>query len=180
MKTFTRVLNAVFTIAVLLVLAMAVVPYIKLPNRIRIYAVASQSMVPALLKGDLIAVRQESNYQTGDIITFSNPSGGKRVDTITHRIIEVGEKSGAAVYKTKGDANNAADGWNLTSDKILGKYVMKVPLVGSIITFSRTPLGLVLLIILPGTMIAYSELLNIAKEIRRLFHKKKPTHETKT
>lgn len=180
MKLFYRILNTVFTIAVLLVLALAVVPYINLPNRIRIYAVASQSMVPTILKGDLIAVRQESSYQTGDIITFSNPSGGKRIDTITHRITEVGEKSGATVYKTKGDANNAADGWNLTSDKVLGKYVLKIPLIGSIITVTRTPLGLILLIILPGTMIAYSELVNITKELRKLFHKKKPTHDTKT
>lgn len=180
MKTLGRVINTIFTVAVLVVLALAVLPYIKLPNQIRMYAVASQSMTPTLLKGDLIIVRYEPPYKKNDIVTFTNPAGGKRIDTITHRIIDVEQKNDVVVYKTKGDANNSTDGWKLTSDKILGKFVVKIPLVGNIITFTKTPLGLVLLVILPGTMIAYSELVNITKGIRRMFSKAKSNHETKT
>ena len=92
---------------------------------------------------------------------------------------KVAEKNGASVYKTKGDANNATDSWDIAPDKILGKDSFKVPLAGNIITFTKTPLGLVTLIILPGTMIAYSELMNIVKEIKKLFVKGKSDHDTK-
>ena len=81
-------------------------------------------------------------------------------------------KRGFTVYRTKGDANNAPDGWELKKSSILGKYVFKIPMIGSIVTFSKTPLGLILLIIFPGTIIAYSEAMNIKKEIKKFFSKK--------
>lgn len=168
-KIIKIIINIVFFLVLLLILS----SYLKIPylSKIKFYAVASQSMTPVLNKGDLIVVKEFKDYQKGDVITFTSPKPVRKFDTVTHRIISIEKKARQIFYITKGDANNTKDSWKINKINVHGKYFFKVFLVGTIVSFAKTPFGLVFLIIIPAAMIIYSEMLNIKKEISRLLNK---------
>lgn len=99
--------------------------------------VLSGSMEPAFSAGDLLVIRQQDRYEPGDIVTFSD--GGV---LITHRIIGREEDG----FRTKGDANNAADGALLRPQQIRGRVVCRLPAAGRVVLFLRTPAGLLLVL----------------------------------
>ncbi|MDY4173363.1 MAG: signal peptidase I [Evtepia sp.] len=100
--------------------------------------ITSGSMEPELSPDDIILIRQQDNYNMGDIITFQ--SGGSLV---THRIVAVTGEG----YITRGDANNADDAEPTVQEEVLGEVVACIPRVGSFIFFLKTPLGLTILIL---------------------------------
>ena len=59
------------------------------PFGIEILKVESNSMAPNFNKEDLIIIKEEKEYEVGDIITFKNLDG----IYVTHRIIEKDEKT---------------------------------------------------------------------------------------
>jgi len=130
-------------------------------------------MHPTLKKGDLILVKQQNNYKRAEIITFSNPISSKKSDTVTHRIVDITKEKGHLIYKTKGDANNSPDGWKVGENNIVGVTIYSLPLLGYIISISKTPFGFVLLILIPAFVLLYSEIQNIINELRKLFPVKK-------
>ncbi len=98
--------------------------------------------------GDLIFVDKvdPDDLKVGDVIAFM-------VDKafVTHRIIEVQEdEQGNPMWQTKGDTNNAMDQDPVTADEIVGIYNgTRVPFLGNVTLFSRTPLGMILFIGVP-------------------------------
>ncbi len=101
--------------------------------------VASGSMEPALSVDDLIFNRAQESYEEGDIITFQNGDS-----LITHRILSVTDHG----YVTQGDANNAADPDVVPKHAVVGRVVWEIPHIGSVLAFLKTPLGMVIFIIL--------------------------------
>ena len=77
------------------------------------FEVVSGSMSPAIEKWDLILIKNQDDYNVGDIVSFKSEDA-----YITHRIVE---KNGNT-YITQGDANNTVDS-PITKDKIAGKVV---------------------------------------------------------
>lgn len=169
MKKIGIIINILFSAVFLFILLLVFLSYFNNPLKLRLYGIASQSMYPALKKGDLILVKRQNNYKKKDIITFSNPIGTKKSDTVTHRIIDITKEKGHIKYKTKGDANNKADGWKIGENSIVGVTIYSLPLLGYIISISKTPIGFILLILIPAFILLYSEILNIKKELRKLF-----------
>jgi signal peptidase len=127
--------------------------------------VASGSMIPTLNIGDLIVVQGVLNVSDlkaaprpeGDIIVFRNPSD--KNELIVHRAINKTMHDGFWYIRTKGDANPAPDPWTgpdpldtwnyMVSEKLLiGKVVGRIPWLGYIPLYIRTPTGIVLLIAL--------------------------------
>ncbi len=135
--------------------------------------VRSGSMEPAMKTGSLLLIKSNENneYQEGDIVTFGPVSDAKML--ITHRISKVEGKNGELVYTTKGDANDGPDPRKLREEQILGKFFLAIPLIGYVVGFTQTPLGVTLLIVIPATILIYNEILNIKKEIKKRFLKKK-------
>jgi len=88
-----------------------------------VVAVFSESMVPTFEKGDLIFVQGGGEVKTGDIIVFDS---SYYKYPIIHRVISTSEEG----VRTKGDHNSAADPWVITSDKIKGKTVLRIPYLG--------------------------------------------------
>lgn len=99
--------------------------------------VASGSMEPALSVDDLILNHVQRSYGKGDIITFRSGSS-----LTTHRIVAVTKEG----YVTQGDANNVADLDVVSSDVIVGRVVGKIPHIGSVLAFMKTPLGMMVLV----------------------------------
>ena len=125
-------------------------------------AVASGSMIPTLDVGDLILVQGFSNacevnaasYPEGDIIVFHKP--GLENELIVHRAVSKVENDDTCYFETKGDHNSIADKWsgpetwdNKISERLLvGKVVGKVPWLGHIPLFMRTPSGILIIVLL--------------------------------
>lgn len=77
----------------------------------------------------------------GDIIVFRQlPNDG---DLIVHRAISKEKRSGEWYFQTKGDGNSGPDSSkpNIPEDQVIGEVILRVPWIGHIALFMRTPVG---------------------------------------
>lgn len=178
MNVIVKILSWILNIFLLGIIILVLSSYISNPFLIKLYGVASQSMYPTLKKGDLIIVQHQKNYKKGDVITFKNPKGTRQSDTVTHRILNIKKEREHTIYKTKGDANNNEDGWNVREPDILGLLKFNIPYAGYAVSISHTPQGFIALVIVPAFIIIYEEIQNLRKEGLRLFAKKNRENHT--
>lgn len=150
-----------------LIAGLAVASTFSLPFGYKLLVVQSGSMEPEIKVKSMIFIKREDGYTKGDVVTYKNKEGDQQ--TTTHRIIEVRDDG----FITKGDANNVSDEGVIFKDRIVGKVALSIPFAGYPVTFAKTLPGLIVLIIIPGTIIVYSELLNIKKEVIKFFAKEK-------
>jgi len=130
------------------------------------YVVLSGSMQPTMNPGDVIVVDDvpASEIAEGDVITYAE-SGSER--PTTHRVIEVVEQGGEPAFRTQGDANENPDRSLVTPADLEGKvlsvggFLVVIPLIGHVIQFASTPLGLVALLILPLGALVVSEIWDV-------------------
>lgn len=101
-------------------------------------SVVSGSMEPEISVGDYVITLRQDSYAQGDVIMFYTQDG---VCT-THRIVEIVDGS----FRTKGDANNAADLFLVGADDVVGKVVSVLPGVGAVIGFLQSPAGFCILL----------------------------------
>jgi signal peptidase len=131
--------------------------------------ISSGSMEPSIKANSLIIVKKVSvsSLKKGDVITFKNPQKDNRL--ITHRIVKINKnKSGEYFFTTKGDVNNAADLWSVSSPAIVGKTYLVIPYLGVLVDFIKKPLGFFIFIFLPGAFLIIDEI----KKIIQVFKKK--------
>ncbi len=111
------------------------------------FGIASDSMLPALHRGDLVVTRPVSisAVTSGDIVAFDE--GQVTKVTVVHRVVGVinvtvnttdsktGIKSSdtSRLLQTKGDANPAADGTPVAADRFRGLVFVSVPAVGGVL-----------------------------------------------
>lgn len=108
--------------------------------------VVSGSMEPAIHIGDMIIINtKESSYSENDIVTFLDVNGS----FVTHRIVTINEEE----MVTKGDFNNTEDE-PMKIDKIVGKYVTKIPGAGKLLSSLKNPFTLVMILII-GLLVCY-------------------------
>lgn len=134
-----------------------------------ILVVRSGSMEPTISMGSVVVVSPSESYKIGDIITFTGgfrDSEGNSVP-VTHRVVEMRVESGAALYTTKGDANEDADGREKRESQIAGKVLFDIPYVGYAVETARTPYGFLALIIIPAAIIIFDQARNIRRELAR-------------
>lgn len=136
-----------------------------LPGKIKIYTVMSGSMEPTIKTGSVVATKAQSSYSVGDIITFYSD----QMDQITtHRISEVVKSDIGIFYKTKGDANDSEDSGMIVGENILGKKIITLPLIGSLISFVRSKIGFVIFMLVPAILIIIDEFRKIILEIKNI------------
>lgn len=90
-----------------------------------ILGVGSNSMQPALSKGDAIILKKVNNntkLKKGDIVAYDN---GKMI--IVHRIKKIDNSGLNTQYIMKGDANNGVDSKAVDRDQIKGIVKLKIP-----------------------------------------------------
>lgn len=120
----------------------------------QILRVVTPSMEPTLKENSIIIIKKtsEANLKVNDIITFISDDPAVKGMYVTHRIHEIREEDGRKVYITKGDANPVEDRFNVTYNKIVGKYVKNMPLgnvIGKLIAKLTNSKVFFLVIILP-------------------------------
>lgn len=129
----------------------------------KLLVVLSGSMLPVFDAGSIIGVKDvvPENINVGDIVTFKDPEDKNRV--ITHRVMEINRENGKLSFITKGDANNSQDLSPVPEGNILGRATFWVPYMGYLVNFVKSKKGLLILIIVPGTLFILSELRNLYK-----------------
>lgn len=93
--------------------------------------VITPSMEDTIMEGDLIFIdTNEEEFFEGDIISFRRPDQQELI--ITHRIENIDPITG--LITTKGDNNRESEEWEVdfSQEFIIGKYVSKSGLLGSI------------------------------------------------
>jgi signal peptidase I len=123
-------------------------------------------MQPSIPLGSLVLTQKQSEYQEGDVITFQNTGDTKYL--ITHRLKNIEELENGKLFITKGDANEDADSERVDPGSVVGKVIWALPLIGFVVSFARTQTGLIALVVIPATIIIYSEVLAIKKELGKL------------
>ena len=121
------------------------------------------SMADSLPVGS-IAVTEEVRAEAvgvGDVILFHPPNTSPQPRPVMHRVVSVREEDGQRLFRTKGDANATPDPWEVGLEGRGARLVYSVPYVGYLVNFARTPLGWVLLLVLPATYMAFSTLRRI-------------------
>jgi len=107
--------------------------------------ILSGSMEPQLSVNDLIIVKPDDNYVVGDIVVYQDKSS-----LIVHRIVDIDEN----IITTKGDANYSADK-PIDISAIKGKVITTIPYIGIIINYLKSPVGIVITILLSIFLIEY-------------------------
>lgn len=124
----------------------------------KIFTNSSDSMLPTINRGSLSIIQKQTStsYDVGDIVTYY-ASVNNRSEIITHRIFKIGGN----VYITKGDNNEAVDSDVVLPRLIIGKVIGNIPYLGYWVSFLKSGLGNVLLIIIPALIFIIFELQNI-------------------
>ena len=99
------------------------------------YVIVSGSMTGTYDRGSLVfdEVVPVKSLKVGDVITYRPPSGVGPEGLVTHRIAKIGKdpKTGERFFRTKGDANKAADPWTFRlPGKEQARVKVGVPHVG--------------------------------------------------
>ena len=121
------------------------------------------SMEPAIPVGSIVVIKpvNPETLKIGDMICFKIES--ESATTVTHRIINITSQG----FITKGDANEDPDQWVVKKENVIGKVIATIPYLGHLGYFVRTPIGFILLIIIPAILIIIIEIRNIVKELRK-------------
>ena len=125
---------AVIALALVVIWGTGIGLQIYLQTPTPLLAVESESMEPALYRGDFVIVRavDPTTLRVGDIIIYDATSLGFPSGSvpIVHRIIEIQDVSGQLYFFTKGDNNPGPDYGNRTVDDIIAKVIGSVRYLG--------------------------------------------------
>lgn len=140
-KEKTSVLNIIVTIikvicTILLILLIAVLALQRFSNNekaiggFRIFNVATESMVPKYLVGDVLIVKEAeiNDLKIGDDVTYLGKQGTFNGRVVTHQIIAIDETEEGKIFHTKGIANEAEDP-TITGEQIYGKVIYKCVII---------------------------------------------------
>lgn len=164
MKMAKKIFNIITTVILIVLIALVAMMFFarfsgKSPSvfGLQFYRVATGSMEPTLMVGDVILVKEvpAEDIVKGDIVTYRAVSGEMAGQKITHRVVTDPEiKDGKYTYQTQGDASGAPLDPKITYDLVVGKFVCTLPLIDKLYSFFLTPFGLIsavaLIIILFG------------------------------
>ena len=123
-----KALSAVATVLLLAVMAVALPFSVPKLFGYQIYNVLTQSMEPAMPVGSAIYVKRcdPQALRQGDIITFRLSEATGLVET--HRVVE--NDTQARQLITKGDANALPDVNPVSYERVVGKVVICIPVLG--------------------------------------------------
>lgn len=151
-----RTLGIGILVLIFLIFLVALVP--QLVGADRSFVVRSDSMSPAIDAGSVVVVSEAdpASISTGDVITYEGSSGAP----VTHRVVEIHEDDGRQ-FTTKGDANENPDSQPIPGTALLGRVSFHVPLIGYVIAFAGTDLGLIALVVIPAALLLVLEVRDI-------------------
>ncbi len=158
-RVANTIINIVLVIAIILAAICTYTSYVSTSGNgvpsifgLRIMSIQTESMYPTMKPGDLIfdtAVKDTSELQIGDIITYWTVIDGERVLN-THRITEIYDGGGYLIFQTKGDNNTIEDSLTVHESEIVGQYNgMKIAGLGKLFDYLQTSTGFLIVVVIP-------------------------------
>ncbi len=170
MRVFGQIIKSTLLIIYALC-GLALLVFIVPATGLKAKSVPTGSMRPAISPGSLVIIQSVplSQLAVGDIITYRDSDDPKT--TITHRIIKEEQKAGTPFYVTKGDANAREDA-EIVGGQVVGRVIFGVPVLGAVSDWLKKPVGLLLVVVLPGLYVIYDEVRRLRQNLKR--HPVKP------
>src|SRR5258708_21911265 len=126
-------------------------------------------MQPALQVGDLAVVGPVSadGLTVGDIVTYRTP--GDQNTAITRRIVwsDTATAPGRLNLGTRGDSDPTTEQVTVGQHTVLGRLVYSVPRLGLLAGFANSVLGKMVLLGVPGLLLAVDLLRAVRRRRRR-------------
>jgi signal peptidase len=166
-----KIWNTVTTIVMVLVVILALLLIGARVLGLQILVVMSGSMEPHYHVGSIIFVKDvpPESLQVGDDITFR--ISDKTV--ATHRIVEILPDGSSLRFRTKGTANTTTDD-PVPQDRVLGKVVGTIPLLGYAFDFVKKPPGTFIAVAIAAIMAVVAFVPDIVVGIRGEPHETSP------
>jgi signal peptidase len=130
---------------------------------VKLCSVVGHSMEPTSTPEDLLVLESvmTGELKVGDIIAFRPHKAGETTSLpIAHRIVEIDP---AGNFRVKGDNLAREDPYTVTPGDVLGRVAFTIPHAGTVMRVARSPVGYLILILLPAIILISDEL----KKIRR-------------
>ena len=105
------------------------------------FAVLTPSMEPSIPMGSLVIVvpSDPADLHEGDVISFTSQQAPYQ--TLTHRIVSVRPTADGPAFRTRGDANETADPWEVQYSGLGGKVAWFLPAAGYAVVAATNPEG---------------------------------------
>ncbi len=134
---------------------------------LQVFVVLSDSMQPTFTAGDVIVTVDTPArlLRVNDVITYRSPEN--RDCFVTHRIVNISNNREVLSFQTKGDANEQWDQYDVTFDKIVGRMVVTIPLIGYLASLSHSVLGFLFLVLAPGIVVICGEIYSIVRKEKK-------------
>ena len=122
--------------------------------------------------GDIIVVKERKDntkFETGDIISFLSDNSDSFGKTITHMIKDVRKTSDGTVigYVTYGTNTGAVDEKLVDPDFVLGEYQGKLPVVGKFFAYVKSTRGYIICILIPFLLVILYNAINVIRLFRK-------------
>ncbi len=158
MTAIRRAIDVALAAVVVIVLVLAVATHVAPELGSRLFAIRSGSMAPDVPIGALIVTTSvvPERLAVGEIVTIGMANG----TALTHRIAEVAQQDGASMLRLKGDANANADPVLVETNRVIGKVVFMLPVVGYLLAMLAMPSGLVALLSFAASLLVLGWLLD--------------------
>ena len=130
------------------------------------YVIISPSMHPNIKVNDAVIVKRVNvnKLKRGDIITFNSTDSRFSGATITHRIVDIiKDSNNNLTFRTKGDNNNVVDATLVRKKDLVGKVILRIPLIGYIQYFLSTSFGWIMIIVIPCLGIIIYDIIKLFK-----------------
>ena len=131
--------------------------------------VLTDSMDPKIESGDLIICHtaEAEEIKVNDIISFFDPAGNG-TSIVTHRVVEIVEKNGEILFRTRGDNNNTEDKELVPAENLVGIYKTRIAGAGHIAMFMQSTAGLIICVVIPIVLLIGYDIVR-----RRIYEKNK-------
>lgn len=160
----------IYTITVIMLYNFLIIGLTEITDRrnssvlgFRAYIIETDSMKPNINPGDIIIIKEvtERDLNINDIITVMTDNGIN-----THRIIRKIEQNGTE-YVIKGDNNNVEDENTVKTSQILGKKILRIPLMGKMAKVLQDEVYIIILIIIVLQIFIHYQTMQEKNRIRR-------------
>lgn len=172
LRTAGRMATTLAAIATFLLAGVVLLPGLLGMER---YVITGGSMSGTFERGAVVLAQvvPVADLAVGDVITYLPPADSGISELVTHRIDSIDESAAGPVFRTRGDANSAADSWTFQlSSPTQARVEVAVPHVGwAFIALADKDLRM-LIIGVPAALIA---LMSVVEVTRVLSEPRKPT-----
>lgn len=120
----------------------------------KILAVGTDSMEPAIAAGSLAIIRNSSSYQLGDSVALRHELGGGDRSLLLQQISSTKQSRGELLYQVQSIAQPEFEPWFISGDRIVGRVVFSLPLLGGMLIWMRSSTGVWLTLFLPLALLA--------------------------